>query len=96
LNATEIFDVFGHFGRDTYYATQWLYGDEARGISPGIHELQTAPPGVTAIILKIDYTDAKHPTFSIVEVLGTKTEREWYDPFGTDVTDPYKGGIHDP
>jgi hypothetical protein len=90
-----MFVVYGHWGRDTFYASQWLYGDEARGISPGIHELQDAPDGVTSIILKIDYTDPSHPTFSIVEVLGTKSEMLWYHS-GTDVTSPWKGGIHDP
>ena len=90
LNGTEIFVVYGHWGRDTYYATQWLYGDEARNIPMGIQQLQDAPEGVTSIILKIGYANPSHPTFSIVEVLGTKSEREWVH--GSEV----KGGIHDP
>lgn len=95
INGTELFMVWGGWGRDTFYAAQWLHGDVARNISPGIVELQDAPCGATSVILKIDYTDPKHPTFSIVEVLGTISETLWYD-LGTDVTSPYKGGIHDP
>jgi hypothetical protein len=96
LNGTEIFTIYGIDARDTFYATQWFYGDEARGIGPGIHELQRAPAGVTSMIIRISYSDAKHPTFSIVEVLGTKSERLWTDFGADDVTSPYKGGIHDP
>ncbi len=77
LNGTEIFEVFGHWGRDTYYASQWLHGDQARDMPMGIQQLQDAPSGVTSIILKIDYADPSHPMFSIVEVLGTKSERLW-------------------
>jgi hypothetical protein len=99
-NATEILSIFGLWGRDTYYATQWFYGDEARDIDPGVHQLQVAPEGVTSLIIKIDYADAKHPTFSIVEVLGTKTEREWTHTFINGWNDQevveLKGGIHDP
>jgi len=75
INGTVLFLVWGHWGRDTFYASQWLYGDQARGISPGIHELQRMNPCVTSIILKIDYTDPEHPTFSIVERLGTISEK---------------------
>jgi hypothetical protein len=99
-NATEILSIFGIDGRDTYYATQWFYGDEARDIDPGVHQLQEAPEGVTSLILEIGYSDAKHPTFSIVEVLGTKTEREWTHTFINGWNDQevveHKGGIHDP
>jgi hypothetical protein len=106
LNGTVLFNVYGHFGRDTYYACQWLHGDEARDIldarlvgSPGIQELQLAPKGLTSIILQINYgSDPKHPTFTIPECLGTISETSWYcygnPPF--DVTNPIKGGIHDP
>jgi hypothetical protein len=99
-NATEILSIFGIDGRDTYYATQWFYGDEARDIDPGVHQLQEAPEGVTSLIIEIGYSDAKHPTFSIVEVLGTKTEREWTHTFvngwNDQVVEELKGGIHDP
>ncbi|MEM2588004.1 MAG: hypothetical protein QXV23_06860, partial [Candidatus Bathyarchaeia archaeon] len=85
LNGTVLFLVWGHWGRDTYYATQWLWGDAERGIPPGIIQLQEcAFHSATAIILKIDYTDPEHPTFSVVEVLGTISERA----IGM------KGGIH--
>jgi len=95
INGTIIFEVWGHWGRDTYYATMWLHGDEARGLAPGIVQLQSAPKGVTSIILEIDYTDPMHPTYTIPEVLGTISETLWYHS-STDVTSPYKGGIHDP
>jgi hypothetical protein len=101
INGTVIFDVWGHWGRDTYFATQWLHGDAARGINPGIIQLQQAPPGLTSIILKINYgTNPKHPTFSIPELLGTISERKWLHTYtniytGLEVTET-KGGIHDP
>jgi hypothetical protein len=88
INGTEVLEVYGHFARDTYYACQWLHGDLNRGILPGLVQLQDAPAGLTSIILKINYSDAKHPTFSIVECLGTISERLWYhewsQPFWTD------------
>jgi hypothetical protein len=90
INGTELFMVWGGWGRDTYYASQWLHGDVARDIPPGIVQLQDAPCGATSIILKIGYTDPKHPTFSIVEVLGTISETLWVH------SSEYKGGIHDP
>ncbi|MCW4002426.1 MAG: hypothetical protein NWE95_00730, partial [Candidatus Bathyarchaeota archaeon] len=97
INGTVLFTVWGNWGRDTYYASLWLHGDEARGLEPGIIELQRAPAGVTAIILKINYSpNPYHPTYTIPEVLGTISERMWYDPGAKDVTNPYKGGIHDP
>jgi hypothetical protein len=98
LNGTVLFDVWGDWGRDTFYASLWLHGDEARGLSPGIIELQSAPRGLTSIILKINYADPSHPTYTIVECLGTISETLW-DSSGlgfTDVTSPLKGGIHDP
>jgi hypothetical protein len=99
-NGTEVLVVWGHFGRDTYYATQWLHGDAARGINPGILQLQKAPAGLTSIILRIDYADPKHPTFCIPELLGTISETEWIHTYtniytGLEVTET-KGGIHDP
>jgi hypothetical protein len=93
INGTVLFLVWGHWGRDTYYATQWLHGDEARGILPGIEQLQDAPAGLTSIILKINFAfpyDATHPGFSIVECLGTISETLWTHDF------ELKGGIHDP
>jgi hypothetical protein len=90
INGTELFMVWGGWGRDTYYAAQWLHGDVARNIPPGIVQLQDAPCGATSVILKIGYTDPKHPTFSIVEVLGTISETLWVH------NSEEKGGIHDP
>jgi len=90
INGTVGFLVWGHWGRDTYYASQWLWGDSERGIEPGIIQLQDAPDGATAIILEIDYEDPEHPTFSVVEVLGTISETLWTHD------DIEKGGIHDP
>ena len=96
INGTVIFEVWGHFGRDTYFATQWLHGNAAHDIfQPGIVQLQDAPAGLTSIILQISYgTDPKHPTFSIPECLGTISETEWVhqSSYGTET----KGGIHDP
>ncbi|PVX26033.1 MAG: hypothetical protein CW691_02665 [Candidatus Bathyarchaeum sp.] len=99
-NGTEVIVVWGHFGRDTYYATQWLHGDAARDINPGILQLQQAPAGLTSIILQIDYTDPNHPTFCIPELLGTISETEWVHEYtniytGATVVET-KGGIHDP
>jgi hypothetical protein len=90
INGTVGFVVWGLDGRDTFYASVWLHGDVARGILPGIHQLQDAPRCLTSIILKIDYADAKHPTFSIVESLGTISETKWVH------YSEIKGGIHDP
>ncbi|MEM2151377.1 MAG: hypothetical protein QXG68_07640 [Candidatus Bathyarchaeia archaeon] len=80
LNGTVIFLVWGHWGRDTYYATKWLHEE-------GIYQLQSAPRCATAIILEIDYT-VHEPAVSIVEVLGTISETLWTH------NDVKKGGIH--
>jgi hypothetical protein len=100
LNGTVIFEVWGHWGRDTYYASQWLHGDVARAIPPGIVQLQDSPWGLTSIILKINYADPTHPTFSIVECLGTISETLWThrytSPFTGLLVTEVKGGIHDP
>jgi hypothetical protein len=90
INGTVGFVVWGVDGRDTYYGSVWLHGDDARGILPGIHQLQDAPKCLTSIVIKIDYYDNKHPTFSIVECLGTISETQWVH-YGE-----IKGGIHDP
>jgi hypothetical protein len=79
LNGTVLFLIWGHWGRDTYYATKWFHEE-------GIYELQHFPPCATALILGIDYTDPEHPTFSVVEVLGTISE--------TEIVAEGKGGIH--
>jgi hypothetical protein len=100
INGTVVLSIWGHWGRDTYYATQWLHGDAARGIKPGIVQLQEAPLCLTSIIIEIDYDDPDHPDFSIVEALGTITEFDWeheyWDYFADDWDTEDKGGIHDP
>jgi hypothetical protein len=80
INGTIVFEVWGLLGRDTYYVSQWLHGDVARGIMPGVFYLQGLNPGTTSLILHIDYSDAKHPTFNIVENLGTISEKEPLHP----------------
>jgi len=90
-NGTVIYSVYGIWGRDTYYATQWIYGDEQRDAwTPGYWVLMHMAPGITSIILKIDYTDPKHPTFCVVEQLGTVSET-WLGNYDTNCAD-----IHDP
>jgi hypothetical protein len=100
INGTVVLSIWGHWGRDTYYATQWLHGDAAREISPGIVQLQEAPLCLTSIILEIDYDDPDHPEFSIVEALGTITEFDWthdyWNYFEEEADDEDKGGLHDP
>jgi len=75
INGTVGLVIWGLDARDTYYASQWLHGDEERGIPPGTWYLQEINSGVTSIILQINYADPKHPTFSIVEELGTISEK---------------------
>jgi hypothetical protein len=96
LNGTNLFLVWGNWGRDTYYASKWFHDWE-------IMELQSAPPGVNSIVVKITYsssTEGYKPTgFSIVEVLGTISERQWKyssDGLTSPSTTLTKGGIHDP
>lgn len=87
INGTVLFLIWGHWGRDTYYVTKWFHEE-------GVYQLQQAPRGVTSIIVKIDYESTsegyKPIDTSIVEVLGTISERLWIH--GSE----YKGGIHDP
>ncbi|MCW3987630.1 MAG: hypothetical protein NWE87_04885, partial [Candidatus Bathyarchaeota archaeon] len=90
INGTVLLNVWGHWGRDTYYAAEWLHGNVERDIPPGIVQLQSAPECLTAIIIEIDYEDPEHPEYSIVECLGTITEFFW--EHGSED----KGGIHDP
>jgi len=90
LNGTVGFLIWGDGPRDTYYASKFFH-DEI------IYELQRFPRCATSIIIEIDYDDPLHPTFTIVEVLGTISETMVYDSLYRDpCTSPYKGGIHDP
>ena len=79
INGTVGLVIYGFDGRDTYYASQWFHDN--------IEQLQEFPPCVTSIIIEIDYTDAEHPTFDVVECLGTISETLVHE---------VKGGIHDP
>jgi hypothetical protein len=87
INETVLFLIWGNWGRDTFYATKWFH-------EHGVYQLQEVPRGVTDIILQIDYQSTsegyKPTSYSIVEVLGTISERTW--KHGTTT----KGGIHDP
>jgi hypothetical protein len=80
LNGTVGLTIWGHGPRDTYYASKFFHEEI-------IYELQNFPGCVTSIVLKIDYTDPQHPTFTIPECLGTVSER---------LVETIKGGIHDP
>lgn len=88
INGTILFLIWGHWGRDTYYATKWFKEE-------GIFQLQEAPECLTSIIIEIAYVSTnegyKPIGFHIVELLGTISEHDtWYH--GGD----FKGGIHDP
>jgi hypothetical protein len=69
INGTTGLNIYGHFGRDTYYACRFFHEEL-------IYEFQEFDPCITAVILEIDYTDPDHPTFDIVEVLGTISEHD--------------------
>jgi hypothetical protein len=69
LNGTVGLLIWGLGPRDTYYVSKFFH-DEI------IYELQQFPPHVTSVIIRINYTDSKHPTFTMIEVLGTISERE--------------------
>jgi hypothetical protein len=87
INGTVLFLIWGDYGRDTLYVTKWFHEE-------GIYQLQDAPDGLTSIIVKISYSsypEGYKPTgFTIVECLGTISERTWIHGEET------KGGIHDP
>jgi hypothetical protein len=87
LNGTVVLQLWGYWGRDTYYLTKWFH-------EYGIWQLQSSPYGLTSIVVKIPYTSYpegyKPGTVTIPECLGTISERTWYHDGQT------KGGIHDP
>jgi len=68
INGTVGLLIYGWTGQDTYWASTWLW-------MGGIEELQSLNPCVTSIILKIDYSKCI-PSVSIVELLGTISEKE--------------------
>jgi hypothetical protein len=86
INGTLVFMVWGNYGRDTYYASAWMHGYQyningaLKTFAPGLLTLKELQHGVNSIVLKISYTDPKHPTFSIVESLGTISENILHDP----------------
>lgn len=110
INGTTLLSIWGHFGRDTYYASRFFHEEL-------IYEFQDFDECITSVILEIDYTDPDHPTFDIVEVLGPISEHaEWTETWearaflhgnSPDYDYQYpsglssawtitKGGIHDP
>jgi hypothetical protein len=71
INGTTALTIWGVWGRDTYYASRFFHEEL-------IYEFQKFDPCITSVILEIDYTDKDHPTFDIVEVLGTISEHtDW-------------------
>jgi len=80
LNGTIGLVIWGFNGDDTYYASKWFW--DGLGGTPGIQYLQSVNRGVTAIVLKITYPSADpiHPTISVVERLGTISEKDQHDP----------------
>ncbi len=80
LNGTIGLVIWGYDGQDTYYASKWFW--DGLGAQPGIQQLQSMNRGVTAIVIKITYptADPIHPSVSIVERLGTISEKDQHDP----------------
>ena len=85
INATANIVIWGHWGRDTFYACKWFH-------EVGAVQLQDAPWCLTGLVLEIDYTEHE-PEVSVVECLGTISECEWIHVVGED--EEVKGGIHD-
>jgi len=89
LNGTVGFLIYGWSGDDTYYTCKWFH-------EYGIYWLQTENPGVTTIIIQIDYNDfsarstnpippnydydSHMPYITILERLGTISEKTPHDP----------------
>ncbi|MCJ7762140.1 hypothetical protein MUP38_01640, partial [Candidatus Bathyarchaeota archaeon] len=74
LNGTVVFLVWGNWGRDTFYVSRYF-------LEHLVYQLQEAPSGITSVVVKINYESAgegyKPTSFSIVECLGTISERLW-------------------
>ena len=81
INGTVNLVIWGHWGRDTFYACKWFH-------EVGAYQLQDVPWCLTGLVLEIDYTEHE-PEVSIAECLGTISECEWIH------NDEEKGGIHD-
>jgi len=108
INGTNIFMVWGNWGRDTYNAAQWFWQD-------GIQEFQYSDfIGATSVVLQINYNSAgKATSIAVPEILGTISETTTWNPYsdylnGIPPGNPYvvpalatmtyakKGGLHDP
>jgi len=84
-NGTVMFLVWGYYGRDTYWASQWFAQYMDGYFSNAFY-------GVTSIVLQINYkaspsnptASQTNPTFNVVECLGTISETLVYS----------LGGIH--
>jgi hypothetical protein len=66
-NGTVILTVWGHWGRDTFYASKYFDWKK--------FWLQHINPHVTAIVVEIDYEDPKHPVVEPVEFIGMISEK---------------------
>ncbi|PVX26597.1 MAG: hypothetical protein CW691_00920 [Candidatus Bathyarchaeum sp.] len=95
INGTIGFLIWGIDGQDTYYATKWFWG-YSDGIPTeigttaysGIQYLQAMNEGITDIVLRIHYdpADPIHPTVSVIEKLGTISEKPQHDCPAPDLT----------
>jgi len=86
INGTVGFLIWGMDGQDTYYATKWFWNipkgmiaHDGTMVYSGIEYLQHENDCVTDIILKINYSTCE-PTVSVVEHLGTISEKPQHDP----------------
>ncbi|MEM3088742.1 MAG: hypothetical protein QXP20_06490, partial [Candidatus Bathyarchaeia archaeon] len=74
INGTVGFMIYGWSGDDTYYTCKWFH-------EYGIYYLQTENPGVTTLVLRLNYNvDPHYPTVTILERLGTISEKTPHDP----------------
>jgi hypothetical protein len=86
INGTVGFMIYGWSGDDTYYTCKWFQ-------EYGIYYLQTENRGVTTLIVRLDYNqadertgppnynyDAHNPLVTIIERLGTISEKWQHDP----------------
>jgi len=68
VDGTVYLYIYGGTGEDTYWATYWFQYYY-------ITYLQGENPGVTSLILKLDYSNAHPPTIEIVKRLNTISEK---------------------
>jgi len=88
INGTVGFMIYGWSGDDTYYTCKWFQ-------EYGIYYLQTENRGVTTLIVRLDYNqsdertnpmppnysyDSHNPSVTILERLGTISEKTPHDP----------------